>query len=116
MAWHRVYLALTAISTVLLALMMADVPPFGDLSPTAAGAVIVALFAAASVGHWYDARRARRRERERPPDLPGTLDEEIRYRENSDEAEADETWRDRREDRRENDEDGGEHERGGRQR
>ncbi len=96
-AWHRVYLALTAISTVLLALVLADVPPFGDLRPVAAGALIVALFAAASVAHWYDASLARRRAEEGPPDFPAPLDEEVRYRDESEDGEDGDEGREERE-------------------
>ena len=96
-AWHRVYLALTAISTVVLGLVLSDTPPFADLRPVAAGALIVALFAAASIAHWYDASLARRRAEEEPPDFPATLNEEIRYRDESEDAEDREENREERE-------------------
>ncbi|MFC7079956.1 hypothetical protein [Halorussus caseinilyticus] len=80
-AWPKVYLVLTALSTGLLGLLRYDVPPFDRLPPVAAAVLIVAVFAAASVGHWYDVNRRERRAEDAPPDFPATLDEEIAYRE-----------------------------------
>ncbi|MFC4448247.1 hypothetical protein [Halorussus aquaticus] len=79
-AWYKVYLALTAFSTGLLGLVLYDVPPFGGLTPVAVSALIVALFAVASVGYWYDVSRGRPSE-ETPPNFLRTLDEEVDYRE-----------------------------------
>ncbi|NEU56373.1 hypothetical protein [Halorussus sp. MSC15.2] len=88
-AWYKVYLALTAFSTGLLGLVLYDVPPFGGLTPVAVSALIVALFAVASVGYWYDVSRGRRSE-ETPPNFLRTLDEEVDYREEEDRGEESE--------------------------
>ncbi|WP_137287360.1 DUF202 domain-containing protein [Halorussus salinisoli] len=80
-AWPKVYLALTALSIGLLGLARYDVPPFDGLPPVAVAALIVALFAVASLSHWYDIHRWRRRNEDAPPDFLATLDEEIEYRE-----------------------------------
>lgn len=76
-AWHRVYLALTAVSALLLGLAQVGVPPLGGLRPLTVAALIVAMFAVASVGHWYDVRRSRRRNEEEPPDFLVSLEEEL---------------------------------------
>lgn len=78
-AWHKVYLALTVVSSLLLGLTQAGVPPFGELRPLATATLIVALFAAASVGYWYDVYRWRRRAEENPPDFLVSMDEELPY-------------------------------------
>lgn len=76
-AWHKVYLVLTVVSTVLLGLMQVGVPPFGELRPLTTAALIVALYAAVSVGCWYDVYRWRRRTEENPPDFLVSVDEEL---------------------------------------
>jgi hypothetical protein len=79
--WYKVYLVVTALSAGLLGLVRLDVPPFDAVGPIAAAALVVALFAVASLGHWYDVHRWRRATAEMPPDFAVTLDEEVRYRE-----------------------------------
>lgn len=79
--WYRVYLALTVVSTVLLGLAQADVSSLGALSPIAMAALIVVIFAMASVAHWYDVFRWRRRTEEEPPDFVVSVDEEVPYEE-----------------------------------
>lgn len=76
-SWHKVYLALTAISTLLLGVTEAGIPPFGDLRPLVTATLIVTLFAAASVAYWYDVYRWRRRTEEDPPDFLVSIDEEV---------------------------------------
>lgn len=83
-AWHKVYLLVTAVSTVLLGLTQVGVPPFGDLRPLTAAALIVALFAAVSIGYWYDVYRWRRQNEEDPPDFLVSVDEELPYEEGED--------------------------------
>ena len=86
-AWYKVYLLLTAVSTVLVGLTQAGVPPFGDLGSLAAAAMVVALFGVASLAYWYDVRRRRRRREQEPPDLLVSLDEEIPLEEGMEEDE-----------------------------
>lgn len=111
-AWHKVFLALSALSTALLGLAMYDVPPFGDLTPVGVSALVVALFAAASVAYWYDLRRRRRRTEDAPPDLRETLGEEVSYRENGIDGEE-RTGEDDRDGRRTSDSGGTDGEREG---
>jgi hypothetical protein len=80
-AWYRMYLVLTVVSTVVIGLTQVGIPPFDDLGPVGAAGVIVALFAAASLTYWYDVRRWRRRNRDEPPDFLVSLDEEIPFEE-----------------------------------
>lgn len=75
--WYRVYLALTATSAVLLALVRLDVPGFSKLGSVATVTVIVGLFAAVSVAHWYDVYRWRRRSDGGPPDFLLTLENDL---------------------------------------
>ncbi|WP_135852717.1 DUF7344 domain-containing protein [Halorussus salinus] len=82
--WYKVYLLVTVLSAGLLGLVRLDVPPFDAVEPIAAAALVVALFAVASLGHWYDVYRWRRATEEMPPDFAVTLDEEVRYRESLD--------------------------------
>lgn len=87
-AWHKLYLVLTAVSTVILGLAQVGVPLLGDLQPVAVAGLIVALFAAASVAHWVDAYRWRRRNEENPPDFLVSVEDDLpdeRRRENADE-------------------------------
>ncbi|UPW00539.1 hypothetical protein M0R88_00190 [Halorussus gelatinilyticus] len=85
--WYKVYLLVTAVSTGLLALIRFDVAPFDVIGPTAAAALVVALFAATSLAHWYDVYRWRRATEDTPPDFAVTLDEEVTYRETLDDLE-----------------------------
>lgn len=80
-AWYKVYLVLTVVSTVVIGLAQVGVPPFDGLGPVGAAGVVVALFAAASVAYWYDVRRWRRRNADEPPDFVVSLDEEIPFEE-----------------------------------
>ncbi|WP_276301643.1 DUF7344 domain-containing protein [Halorussus lipolyticus] len=75
--WYRVYLALTAISAVLVGLVQFGVSPFDRIGPIGTAVVIVGLFALASVGYWYDVRRWRRRTENTPPDFLVTLEEDV---------------------------------------
>jgi len=72
-AWYKLYFALTAVSAVFVGLVRLDVPPFDRVGPLAVAALVVGLFAIASVGYWYDVYRWRRRTEDAPPDLPVTL-------------------------------------------
>jgi hypothetical protein len=76
-AWHKVYLVLTVVSTVLLGLTQVGVPPFRELRPLTTAALIVALYAVASVVYWYDVYRWRRRNENKPPDFLLSVDEEL---------------------------------------
>lgn len=67
--WHRVYLLLTAAVAAFVGLVWAGVEPFARADPLAVAAVVVGLFAAASVAHWYDVYRWRRRTEDLPPDF-----------------------------------------------
>jgi len=108
--WYKVYLVVTALSAGLLGLVRLDVPPFDAVGPIAAAALVVALFALTSLGHWYDVYRWRRATEEMPPDFAVTLDEEVRYRESLADLEDDESTDDEnREDA--NADDSGEHDR-----
>lgn len=78
-AWYKVYLALTAVSTVLVGLTQVGVLPFGDLGPHAAAGLVVALFAVVSLAYWYDVHRWRRRNEDEPPDFLVSLGEEIPF-------------------------------------
>ncbi|UPV74506.1 hypothetical protein M0R89_00195 [Halorussus limi] len=92
-AWYKVYLAVTAISAGLLALVRFGVPPFAEVGSVAVAALVVALFAVASLGHWYDVYRWRRANEDMPPDFRVTLGEEVTYRDpqaESDESEDEE--------------------------
>lgn len=80
-AWHKVYLALTVLSTVLVGVTQVGVPPLDDIGPHAAAALVVALFAIASLAYWYDVRRWRRRNEDELPDFLGSLGEEIPFEE-----------------------------------
>jgi hypothetical protein len=113
-AWYKVYLAVTAISTAFLALVRYEVPPLEEVEPVAAAALVVALFAAGSLGDWYDVYRWRRAHEELPPDFLVSLDEEVTYRESreerdeaededgGDEGAADESAAERTDDENEN--------------
>lgn len=76
-AWHKVYLVLTVISTLLLGLAQVGVPPFDDLRPLTTAALIVAMFATASVAYWFDVYRWRRRNEGNPPDFLVSVDEKL---------------------------------------
>jgi len=76
-SWYRVYLVLTAVSALVVGLVRFDVPPFDRVGPVATAALVAALFAAASVGYWYDVYRWRRRTEDAPPDLPVTLEADV---------------------------------------
>lgn len=75
--WYRVYLALTAVSAVLLGLVWLDMPPFDRISPIVAAALVVGLFTIASLAYWYDVYRWRRQTEDRPPDFLVTLEEDV---------------------------------------
>lgn len=82
--WHRVYLALTAISALLLGLVWAGVEPFSAIPPVAVAGIVVALFAVASAVHQYDVRRWRRETGDEPPDFSATLGEDVVERDATD--------------------------------
>ncbi|USZ67905.1 hypothetical protein NGM10_14375 [Halorussus salilacus] len=90
--WHRVYLLLTAVVAVFVGLVWVGVGPFARVNPLAVAAVAVALFAAASVGHWYDVYRWRRRTEDLPPDFVVEFEEDAdgRNGESASSAAADE--------------------------
>ncbi|WP_128475978.1 DUF7344 domain-containing protein [Halorussus pelagicus] len=93
-AWYKVYLLVTAISAGFLALVRLGVAPFDGVDSIVAAALVVVLFAVASLGHWYDVYRWRRANEDMPPDFLVTLEEEVTYRdprgEADDEAENEE--------------------------
>jgi hypothetical protein len=76
-SWYRVYLALTAVSALVVGLARFDVPPFDRVGPIAVAALVVGLFAVASVGCWYDVYRWRRRTEDTPPDFLVTLEADV---------------------------------------
>jgi hypothetical protein len=82
-AWHRVYLTLTALSAVFVGLTYVGVSPLGDLDPVVAAGVVVAVLAVASIAYWYDVRRSRRRNEGEHPDFVVSLDEEIPFEESA---------------------------------
>jgi hypothetical protein len=93
-SWYRVYLALTALSAALVGLVWLDVSPFDRIGPVAAAALVVGLFALASVGYWYDVRRWRRRSEDTPPDFLVSLERDVGFdRGNDEESEEDENRR-----------------------
>lgn len=75
--WYLVYLALTVLSTVFLVLARSGVRPFSELRPVVVAAVIVVAFAVASVLHWYDVYRWRRRTENEPPDFLVSVEEDL---------------------------------------
>lgn len=85
--WYKVYLALTAASAVLLGLVWLDTPPFDQISPIAAAALVVGLFTVASLGYWYDVYRWRRQTEDTPPDFLVTLEEDVSLEEQENESE-----------------------------
>lgn len=93
-SWYKVYLGLTAVAAVLVGLVQFDVPPFDRLGPIVAAAVVVGLFAIASIGYWYDVYRWRRRTEETPPDFLVTLEADVPLEEQEAETEADEAEED----------------------
>jgi hypothetical protein len=76
-AWYKLYFALTAVSAVFVGLVRLDVPPFDRVGPLAVAALVVGLFAIASVGYWYDVYRWRRRSEDTPPDFLVTLEADV---------------------------------------
>lgn len=105
--WHRVYLALTAISAILLGLVWLDVGPFAALAPIAVAGIVVVVFAAASVVHWYDVYRWRRSTEGEPPDFLVTLGNDVVKRTREEERDEEE-GREREEGSREEGRDEGE--------
>jgi hypothetical protein len=79
--WYKVYLVSTAVSAVLVGLVQFGVPPFDRVSPIAAAALVMGLFAVASLGYWYDIYRWRRRTDDTPPDFLVTLEEDVPLKE-----------------------------------
>jgi hypothetical protein len=85
--WHRIYLGLTALSVALLALVRFGVGPLAAVPPIAVAGVVVVLFGAASVVHWYDVHRWRRDAAGEPPDFLVTLGENVVERAPEEESE-----------------------------
>lgn len=96
-SWYRVYLVLTALSAAFLGLVWFGVSPFDRIDPIAAAAIVVGLFALASVGYWYDVRRWQREAEDTPPDFLVTLGEDVTF------DREDESEREEREERDESD-------------
>jgi hypothetical protein len=53
------------------------VAPFDRVGPLAVAALVVGLFAIASVGYWYNVYRWRRRSEDTPPDFLVTLEADV---------------------------------------
>lgn len=85
--WYLVYLVLTALSAVFVLLVQSGAPPFSEIPPVVVAAIIVTVFAAASVLHWYDVYRWRRRTEDEPPDFLVTVEEDEIFRNEEDESE-----------------------------
>ena len=67
--WYAVYLGIAALSIGFLAAVLTGIPPISGLDPLAAATIVVFAFAAASVLHWYDVYRWRKRTEGEPPDF-----------------------------------------------
>lgn len=99
-AWHRVYLALTAVSVVLLALVWLDAGPLAGVPAIAVAGVVVVLFAVTSAIHWYDVYRWRRENDGEPPDFLVSLGGDVVERPPEEEPEEEpdeERWEEERE-------------------
>lgn len=87
--WHRVYLVLTVVATVFVGLVWIGVPPFEQMNPIVAAGLVVALFALASVVHWYDVYRWQRRNENGPPNFLLTFGDQAEERERTENGERD---------------------------
>ena len=67
--WHRLYLALAAVSLVLLASVWADLYPFTLLSGVQYALLVISVFGTTALFHTYDLRQWRRRADNAAPDF-----------------------------------------------
>ena len=73
--WHHLYLALSAVSLLVLVALQVGLGPFALLSGTEYALFVVAAFGATALGHTYDLRQWRRRANQAAPDFILELDE-----------------------------------------
>lgn len=67
--WDRVYLLLAGLGSVAFSTIWIDVPSFEYVPPVLITGVLVCSYLVASVFHWYDVHRWRRRKEGMPPDF-----------------------------------------------